>query len=285
MATWISNAANFVEISNMNRSAETNTETALKAPEDMRPGIGARLKNVRNFRDLGGHATQDGRPVRHGLLFRSGSLYGLSAEDWVLLQQHGLRSVCDLRSTPEREREPFAWLGTPGLQYFARDYAGSFGDLRRLMSGVMIDVAQARAAMCAAYRQLPFEQAPGYRHVFASVATGELPMIVHCSAGKDRAGIVAALLLSALGVPRRTVFDDYLQSKSALQPLSMRRSGSTLARQAPEVVEVILGVETDYLEAAFDAIAQRCGSLEGYLYEYLGVDAEALQQIRMRLLV
>src|SRR5690348_14527454 len=93
------------------------------------------LEGGRNFRDLGGYATEDGRRVRWGVLFRSGSLTGLTRADWDHLASRGVRALCDLRSTSERQNEPFLPADLPAAKYWARDYTTSFAELRGMLRG------------------------------------------------------------------------------------------------------------------------------------------------------
>lgn len=129
------------------------------------------LEGGRNFRDLGGYLTSDGRRVKWRKLFRSGSMAGLTAADYGSLSSLSIKIVCDLRTAQEIEAE----LSTPKM---------------------------ARAAMIQGYRRLPFEQVPAHRELFRRLAAGDVPLVFNCSAGKDRAGTAAALILSALGVLR-----------------------------------------------------------------------------------
>ena len=246
------------------------------------------LEGGLNFRDLGGYRTADGRRVRRGRLYRSGSLSGLTETDCAVVAGLGLRTVCDLRTTSEREREPNRWIETTALTHWTRDYDMSFGELRRVMAE-RPDAAQARQAMHSLYRELPFEQAPAYRELFHRIAAGEAPMVFHCSAGKDRAGTAAALILSALRVPHETVLADYLLSDQFARPrLEMRQrealNDNPAASLSPEALRVVLGAEASFLEAAFSAIAARHGSLEAYLQDELGVGAPMLQEIHGLLL-
>jgi protein-tyrosine phosphatase len=241
-----------------------------------------------NFRDLGGYATVDGRSVRRGRLYRSGSLSGLTEADCAQVAGLGLRTVCDLRTNSEREREPNLWVTAMPIAHWTRDYDMSFGELRRVMAE-RPDAAQARQAMVNLYRELPFEQAPAYSELFRRIAAGEVPMVFHCSAGKDRAGTAAALILSALGVPRETVVADYLLSDQFARPrLEMRQrealKDNPAAALSADTLRVVLGAEESFLAAAFSAIEARHGSLEAYLAHELGVDAPMLQQIQDLLL-
>jgi protein-tyrosine phosphatase len=258
-------------------------EQPIVSPERLIP-----LQGGRNFRDLGGYRTRDGRTVKWGLLFRSGSMTKLTQEDWDSLCARGVRAVCDLRTTHERDREPFAWAAAPGLAYFARDYVSSFGELRKVMAAQLPSGEAARAAMVDGFRELPFEQAPAYRQLFGFLAENQLPMIFNCAAGKDRAGTAAALVLSALGVPRATVIEDFVltDTHGRLREVMLRRPEdvSILSRQPPEVVDAILRANPDYIDAALTAVEQRHGSIEAYLADVLNVDEAALRGIRRNLL-
>ena len=245
------------------------------------------LQGARNFCDLGGYDAADGRRVKWGMIFRSGSLAGLCQADWQTLMTRGVRALCDFRTTHEREHEPFVWKDTPGLAYYARDYATSFGDLRRVMTDDLPTGEAARAAMMSGYRELPFEQSAAYRRLFLHLASNEIPLIFNCAAGKDRAGTAAALVLSALGVKRETVIADYVLTNEAnLSSVLTGNSGkaSMLSRRPPEVVSAILDADPRYIETALDSIHERHGSIEGYLRDVLNINDKDLLAIRSNLL-
>jgi len=246
------------------------------------------LQGGRNFRDLGGYVTADGRRVKWGSLYRSGSMAGLTTVDYEYLSKLGIKVVCDFRSTRERNAEPNKWQEFAKLSYWTRDYETGFGELRKLIeSGPTAE--QAKVAMMEGYRKLALEQAPAYREVFKRLAAGEVPLAFNCSAGKDRAGTAAAIILTALGVPRETVVADYALSdkvvdfKRAFAADSSGRSGM-LARLSPAVVDAILSSDPDYIRAALDAIDAQYGSLEKYLQAELAISADDVQAIRALLL-
>jgi len=242
------------------------------------------LEGGRNFRDLGGYATRDGRRLRWGRLYRSGSMAGLTEAAYAQLAEMGLRVICDLRTTSERRTMPVDWGRVPNLSYWARDYELSFGDLRNLLASDLPTGEQARAAMTAVYRELPFEQAGAYGELFRRLANGEAPLVFNCSAGKDRTGVAAALILSALGVPAETILEDYLLTKFVAYDRMASATAAQLAHLAPEVIDAILGVEVDYIRAAFEAIEAAHGSIEAYLQERVGVTAAVLEQLQAQLL-
>ncbi|HET8882535.1 MAG TPA: tyrosine-protein phosphatase [Solimonas sp.] len=243
------------------------------------------LEGGRNFRDLGGYPAHGGRHVRWGRLYRSGSMAELTAADCETLAGLGIRLVCDLRTTGEREAMPSRWPGDTGTVCWSRDYGTSFGDLRTLLQAGVPRADQVRERMHAAYRRLPFEQAPAYRELFARLAAGELPVVFHCTAGKDRTGIAAALILDALGVPRERIVEDYVLTDALLAG-----HHATIGRQrllgalSPDVLQAILGSDPEYLHAAFAAIEREHGDTGHYLREALGIDTDALTAIRAHLL-
>jgi protein-tyrosine phosphatase len=247
------------------------------------------LEGARNFRDLGGYQTQDGRCVKWGKIFRSGSMSGLTPTDYERLSRLSIKTICDLRTVYEREAEPNHWHRAANIAYWARDYGEGFGELRSLMASSLSTAEAARAAMINGYRRLPFQQAPAYKEVFRRLAAGEIPLAFNCTAGKDRAGTAAALILSALGVPRATVVEDYLLTdrivdfKRVFTERAQTRK-STLMNQSPEILAAILKSDALYLNAALDAVEHKHGSIEAYLNDALGVDEDALAAMRRQLL-
>lgn len=250
-------------------------------PQPLRVPI---ISGARNFRDLGGYKTMDGRTIRWGKLYRSGSLAQLTPEGCDVLREFGVRSFCDLRTTRERQMQPFAWRADFEFDYWSRDYETSFGELRRLLEADLLDAAQARAAMLDGYRKMPLEQAPAYREIFSHLINANVPLVFCCSAGKDRTGIGAALILTALGVPRETIIADYVLTDSLIDLESeiVRQSGgaSSLSRQPAEVVRAILGCDAAYIAAALDVIAPTPDAFRNYLYDVLNVDTTALETLR-----
>jgi len=267
-----------------------SSETAADAANLITPTVAASrvppLQGGRNFRDLGGYATGDGRRVRWGRLYRSGSMAGLTPVDCDYLDSLGIRWICDLRTTDERLSAPSSWQQPAAPRYWSRDHATSFGDLRTLLkAGLPPTAAQVRDVMLSAYRHLPFEQAPAYRELFKRLATGELPMVFNCTAGKDRTGIVAALILDALGVPREVILEDYALTNELLDAHRFANGKQSLLGQlSPEVLHAIMGSDPDYLRCAFAVIEERHGCVETYLREVLDIGAEDLNAIRAELL-
>jgi protein-tyrosine phosphatase len=254
------------------------------------------LEGGRNFRDLGGYKTADGHTVKQGQMYRSGSLGSLTAKGQADLAQLHIASIIDLRTTEERSHDTNGLSAAFGPAYWTRDYGMSLGDMSQAgMRSMFSDPSKLTAEnmrdmMANAYRTMPKEQAPSYREMFARLIAGKEPLVVNCTAGKDRTGIASALVLTALGVPYETVRQDFLLSNSApgmdtlRNSLSASQVSSPLAKLPPEVMAPLIGVEGVYLDNAFDQIRKDYGSVEGFLDKELGVGPQQIAVLRQRML-
>jgi protein-tyrosine phosphatase len=260
------------------------------------------LVNAANARDLGGYPTADGRRVRRGVIYRAGALNRLSDADIELVR--GLRLACliDFRHPTEIELVGVNRLPTPppgrviGMPLFDPDHdvvTKVSAALRgRSPSGTPLVEAiagpgAAAAGMTDLYRW--FATAPGPRQVFADVlrliaSPGALPLLFHCTAGKDRTGWLAALLLSALGVDREVVVEDYLRTNE-LNAKSTAYLLSTFADRVPDptVLRPLFEARREYLDAAF-AEVDRAGGVDVYVRDALGLDDAVLAALREALL-
>jgi protein-tyrosine phosphatase len=243
------------------------------------------VEGGRNFRDAGGYRTADGQLVQRGLLYRSGSLGTITAQGQAALAPLAVAAVIDLRTTEERSHDT---ADLPALfpGYWTRDYGMSLGDMRSVFADPAKLTAEAmRAMMASAYRTMPREQAPSYRVLFARLLEGKGPVVVNCTAGKDRTGIAAALVLTALGVPYETVRQDFLLSNGApgMETLKSGLSGPLSALPA-DVAAPLIGVEGSYLDTAFAQLRQDYGSVEAFMAKELGVGPMEIAALKRRML-
>lgn len=246
------------------------------------------LGGIRNARDLGGYRTRDGRSVRWGRVYRSGAIGGATEQDRMLLRQRGLRAVCDLRSGPERVAAPDSWPQQAGITLWEQPEQEAVGDSRELLANSLVSAERTRAVMAEAYRQMPFIQTVAFGALFRSLIRGDLPLLFHCSAGKDRSGGAAALLLLTLGVERETVVADYLLSNRAWETLCRDYVDDPRHRAALEHVSrpwlPLLDADQHYLDALLDALFARYDTVEDYLDVELGIPRAAVVELRGRLL-
>jgi protein-tyrosine phosphatase len=252
------------------------------------------LESGCNFRDFGGYDTRDGRRVRWGRLYRSGTLTQLSEPDRAAITALAIRAVCDLRRLDERQRHPDPEFGDATRLHWDEPFETS--PLREQAFAQSVGPSHARAAMIGMYSQMPVALATRVRGMFAGLLQGPgAPIILHCTAGKDRTGFAAALLLSALGVPRPTIFEDYVLTNQAVDLRSLMlgavQSGLGITTTAEPILalpreaqDAVLAADADYLEAAFSALEAGHGSIDTYLRSVLGVDDDARRQLARALL-
>ena len=248
------------------------------------------LAGASNFRDLGGYPTENGRRVKWGQVFRSNALAELSAADYQTVDGLGVRMVCDLRAGDERRALPTRWQGREPVFLTSPKENLDF-NVKSLIGEGRPEAAKVRANFIGFYREMPKGYAPEYKAMFARLLAGDTPMLVHCTAGKDRTGVGSALILTALGVPRSVVVTDYALSEK-YQQSTMRQQASSdsgkaspsamLAQFPPEVLQVLMRTDPAYIEAALDAIEQEYGSVQGYLTKELGVTPAQVAALRQR---
>ena len=224
-----------------------------------------------NFRDLGGHVTATGDTVRRHRLLRSDHLGALTTEDMARVTALNVRRVFDLRGVTERETAVCALDGVtvhslsiePTIVQVLSDLTDAGHKLTR---------AEVVGHMQDTYRGFVRHNTHRFASLFSHLVESDDPLVFHCTAGKDRTGFAAALILLALGVSRDDVMRDYLLTNQRLKPKTDWK-GLT-----PEVASVLYRVQPEFLDAAFDAVQQKYGSLEAYFREGLGLrDAERAQ--------
>ena len=246
------------------------------------------LEGAANFRDLGGYATSDGRTVKWGQLFRSDNLAHLTDEDLEKVSALGINLVCDFRSEPEKKEEPdrLPVSDPPAVAALEIGVDGFMvNDLReRLMSGDT-EGLDLRGMLIEGNRQFATKQAPTYAAMFERITNPEnLPALVHCTAGKDRAGFAAAAILSVLGVPRETVMADFLLTNHYTAAATERRllmiELLSLTRADSDALRPLFGVEPAYLEAAFAEIEKNYGDFDTYRRNALGLDDAEVEAFR-----
>lgn len=241
-----------------------------------------------NFRDLGGYATSDGRAVKWRHLYRSGMMTRLTENDARALAERGIRMVVDFRTATEQQEEPNHWALASKARYWAREHEETFGQLKQMAAKGIASAEEANAIMVSGYRHLPFQQAEAYAEILRALAGGEVPLVFHCTAGKDRTGGAAALVLALLGVPRDTIAQDFNMTERAVDLRKALGSGPRkgyegFAKIDPEVGKVISGAHPGWILALLDAVEEQCGSVEGYARD-MGLSAADLQAMRAHLL-
>ena len=235
---------------------------------------------IHNFRDYGGYPVIGGGHLVRGTLYRSGEHTHATDRDLALVNQLGLSAIFDLRGTAERQKAPCRRPeGFSAPVYFA-DGETTLAAAPHLDAAVnAFDADTARRNMCERYASVPFRPllVDVYRQYFRFLAQSSGPTLIYCTAGKDRTGVLVALFHNALGIHRTDIFNDYMLTNTAgdaqarvgaLKADLQRRFGAELSDEA---VRVVTSVEPLFLEAAFEAIIARHGSVESYLEDVLSV--------------
>lgn len=248
------------------------------------------LKNVNNFRELGGYLTQDNRKVKMGYLYRSAGLSRVQKEDIEVLAPLNIRYVVDFRESHEVKRHPDVLL--EGMHYdaipalveneYTQSHTLNFFDL---LHGEMTpkEVVESNAFLKEAYTIMPFSNL-AFQRVFDLMKQQAYPIVFHCSGGKDRTGLMAALILTVLGVDWETIMEDYLVSNEFVgkdgyvdQQLKLKNITD------PVLVDIVwktVGVHKMYLETAFGKIKEVYGTMDAYFEKEYGLTTEERNKIR-----
>lgn len=251
-----------------------------------------------NFRDLGGYKTLDGRQLQWRRLFRCGHLRDLSDQDEADLKALGLTHIHDFRREEERSRMVNREL--PVTVY--NDYNINIGSLPRfwqmLRAGELSDQVS-HSLVVGAYADCLEEVTPLYQRFFErlvdNLSTPSSSALFHCTAGKDRTGLAAALILAALKVPRETIVQDYMLTLEYYDVDSLitlveghliddEENTGVKNHWQRSWLEPYCSVHTDNIHAFFNAVDTGYGDMPGFLKQGLGLGDDALALLRARLL-
>ena len=230
-----------------------------------------------NTRDLGGYATIDGRTTTWGKYFRSDTLAHLSPASRDTLIDYGVRSVVDLRRSAELQFEPSVFIGCEAVAYYHQNMSGDLA----LEGGEKLAEIEDPAEHRGRRYCLILEQRKHILHQIMSILAQKdgLPAIVHCRAGKDRAGIVAAFVLSISGVPRDTIVADYILTARYLIRRHLEQNPNVSPEEYTWKDFQDEACHPATMELTLDYLDERYGGVTGYLMD-VGVTDDQLEAIR-----
>ena len=250
------------------------------------------LEGVENFRDFGGYKTASGGRLKTGRLYRSASHGKATDADLETIHALELAVIVDLRRRRERERDPSRRHDAFAGEVIANDLGDEEEDswIGHITTSDLTD-ASFHGYMYEYYRTAPFDPriVDLYRRYFEILARAEGPVLIHCAAGKDRTGILAALTHHLTGVHRDDMMADYLATNDPERvarrlPLVGQAIHDLTGRTLPEsTLRVAMGVEPGYLDTAFAAMAEHYGDVDRYLEIALGVDSIHRRALKARL--
>ena len=257
------------------------------------------LEGGSNFRDLGGYETIDGKTVRKGLLFRSGVMTSLTGKDVEYLAGIDFDTVVDLRSRDELDLFPNHWAKQSGIEYVSHDYT-----FEQMMASLP-EATVRKSDPGAVYRAFPYILKPQLKMYFDEAINGHAPLVVNCSGGQDRTGVASALMLSALGVPREYIVQDYVLTAEYRRPdvergdidVAAAANSNAFAKYmqehppkksntgAPSKAAPLFTPEgIPFIYYTFQQIEADHGSVLVYLDKELGVDADDIARLKAQYL-
>jgi protein-tyrosine phosphatase len=239
------------------------------------------FEGATNFRDLGGYRTRSGTRIRWGQVFRADALHGFSSEDLALYDRLGLRAVYDLRGELERNERPnpvpsrqLTVIGRPANTEAASPPPSA------------VTAADGEQLLHERYVGLIEHAAVQIGELYVALSEDDaLPAVFHCHAGKDRTGVVAALLLDALGVERETILDDYELTARYRLRTHQESSYHRLVESgmSPEAAAAVLTTPRWAMQQALEDLDRRYGGVAEYLQGPAGMDPNNLRALRRRL--
>jgi|TARA_B110000240_G_scaffold192137_1_gene235815 protein-tyrosine phosphatase len=233
------------------------------------------IPSAQNVRDLGGYATSDGRQTQWGRFVRAGDMDQLTAEDQQKLIDHGINTVIDLRMVKEVTQMPNVFTNSSQVRFHIHDFWGDrFRDYRSTSRGAPPEVKLADL-YCAGLVQSGFVMAD----IMTTIADSEdHGFAYHCRSGKDRTGLVSAMLLAIAGVPEETICADY-----ALTEKFLRKPDSDKRVKPGQPGYFLTGCSPETMALTLAFITQEYGGVEDYLAQ-LGVDADQISRVKSKLL-
>ncbi|MGJ8562759.1 MAG: tyrosine-protein phosphatase [Alphaproteobacteria bacterium] len=251
------------------------------------------LKSVHNFRDFGNYETKSGRNVAPRKLFRSAHLSAASEGDLEQVDGLNIGLIVDLRHRPERDRQPNKWPDgkTPAV-YEYPDAPGmekvALAPHEMFIQHDLRHPDDARNYMNASYSARPNDA--GFRTIFANtlkfMARDGAPLLIHCAAGKDRTGTLAAVILAALGVDEDIIMEDFMLTMEAvdvdsfLEPAAAMMGKKFGRAYDAEALRPMFGVEPEYLRKALQTI----GDMDHYIENTLGLSTAEKQSLQKKYL-
>lgn len=260
------------------------------------------LEGLHNTRDLGGFVSGDGRRIKPHALIRSGELYGLTEKDkHILINEYKLRTIVDFRTETERREKPDPML--KGVAYIANPILdeGAIGITREketdnnvltmVLGQLKQDEKAGTAYMESLYANLLTNNycKKQYARFFDLLLNQEEGAVLwHCTAGKDRAGMGTALLLSILDIPREQILADYMKVnefaaeniRKTVQSMIEKTKDSTLA----DKIRILFSVQESYIGTVFQIIEEGYGTVGQYLMEEMQLNMDAVQSLRNKYL-
>ncbi|SDJ33600.1 tyrosine-protein phosphatase [Chryseobacterium jejuense] len=247
------------------------------------------IKKVHNFRAVGNIKNTEGRALKEGMFYRSANLHKLKKKSFAQIEQLGITEIIDLRNSKEISQSPDQLPDRIAYKKYSafEDEGDQLSQARKLVLKGKVNASDADKRMIDFYREYVTENPEIIKTIITEIMESEKPILYHCTAGKDRTGIVTALILTILKFDKETIYNEYLLSNNFRKPLVEKRLrlANNLHFLYPkmdlQVLEKLSWVEKRYLDAAFEEINKKYGSTDAYIQQVLGIsEAKRIQYIQ-----
>ncbi|MEH0154554.1 tyrosine-protein phosphatase [Limibacter armeniacum] len=246
------------------------------------------LEGAHNFRDIGGIRTTEGYQVKWGVIYRSDKLSELTENDFSKLAKLNVQTICDFRSGVEVSEEPDTWPNLEQVNAVSLPIGDStMTDKKEMLANLRSGNFDADSMMYEANRGFVLTYADKYKKFFSVLLEDQsYPLLFHCTGGKDRTGLASALILSAVGVDRETITSEYLMTNYFTygKTEDMLKKAALLYGIDSDVLRKMMGVKREFIQGAYDAIAEKYGTVDNFLEQELGVGAREKELLKEKLL-
>lgn len=244
------------------------------------------IKKVHNFRTVGNIKNIDGRTLKEGKFYRSGHLHLLKKKSFKEFESLGIKEIIDLRNSKEIAQKPDNLpVDIIYKNYSAfEDEGDQLDQAKKLVLKGKVNGSDADKRMLDFYKDYVTENPEIIKKIITEILESEQPVLYHCTAGKDRTGITTALILTILKFDKETIYNDYLLSNNYRKKLIDKRLNLAnnlhflYPKMDIKVLEKLSWVETDYLDAAFNEINKKYGSIDNYIQNVLGISEDKRQE-------
>lgn len=244
------------------------------------------VEKVYNFRTIGNIKNMDGRTLKEGKFYRSAHLNTLKKRSFSELERLGIRQVIDLRNSKEIARKPDYLPDNIGYKNYSafEDKGDQLDQAKKLVLKGKVNSDDANRRMLDFYKEYVIENPEIIRQIIMEILDSEHPVLYHCTAGKDRTGMISALILTILKFDKETIYNDYLLSNNYRKKLVNKRLNLATSvhflypKMDIGVLEKLSWIESDYLDSAFNEINNKYGSTDVYIQKVLGISENKREQ-------
>lgn len=240
------------------------------------------IKKVNNFRFIGGIKNKDGRILKDNTFYRSGNLHKLKKKSFQEFSKLGIQKVIDLRTNNEISKHQDQLPSSVNYQQLAAftDKEDQMTQARKLVLQGKVNSKDAEKRMLDFYHDYPIENPEIIKEIIHQILDSDTPVLYHCTAGKDRTGMISMLLLTILNFDKETIYQDYLQSNNQRKKVIEKRLdlANSLHFIYPKmdikVLEELSWIKPEFLDTAYQSIEKKYGSMDNYIRNVLKIPDE-----------